>query len=176
MTCTGRAPSPSAFGAVVSLFAVLTGFWDWRKSTEKGTQARRTASAHGWTMVAVTLVVFVNVGLRWFAYGDAAHTPGRLTVLSVVAALLMVVGGTIGGSLAYDYGFNVETAGDSPVWHPLRGGCVPGRQGLNGGTQLTERACPTIASRAPNGACSPRCPNPGSVRQRIGVLHRRLHL
>ncbi len=26
--------------------------------------------------------------------------------------------GSLGGSLAYDYGFNVETAGDSPVWHP----------------------------------------------------------
>ncbi|HEX8770136.1 MAG TPA: DUF2231 domain-containing protein, partial [Acidimicrobiales bacterium] len=44
-------------GAVVSVFAALTGFWDWLKSTEKGTQARRTANAHGWTMVTVTVLV-----------------------------------------------------------------------------------------------------------------------
>lgn len=104
-------------GAVVSLFAALTGFWDWRKSTEKGTQARRTASAHGWTMVTVTVLVLVDIALRWFAYDNAAHTPGRVMALSVVVAILTVAGGTIGGTLAYDYGFNVETAGDSPVWH-----------------------------------------------------------
>ena len=32
-------------GAVVSVFAALTGFWDWLKSTEKGTQARRTRTS-----------------------------------------------------------------------------------------------------------------------------------
>src|SRR5258705_1284650 len=30
-------------GAVVSVFAALTGFWDWLRSSEQGTQARRTA-------------------------------------------------------------------------------------------------------------------------------------
>src|SRR5262249_23256735 len=30
-------------GAAVSLLAAATGFWDWLRSTEKGTQARRTA-------------------------------------------------------------------------------------------------------------------------------------
>jgi len=38
-------------GAVVSVLAALTGFWDWRRSTEKGTQARRTANTHAWTMM-----------------------------------------------------------------------------------------------------------------------------
>ena len=33
-------------GAVVSVLAALTGFWDWKRSTEKGTQARRTVNAH----------------------------------------------------------------------------------------------------------------------------------
>jgi uncharacterized membrane protein len=105
-------------GAVVSVFAALTGFWDWLKSTEKGTQARRTANAHGWTMVTVTVLVLVDIALRWFKYDNAVHAPGRIAALSLVVAALTVVGGTLGGSLAYDYGFNVETAGDSPVWHP----------------------------------------------------------
>ena len=30
-------------GAAVSLLTLLTGFWDWLRSTEAGTQARRTA-------------------------------------------------------------------------------------------------------------------------------------
>jgi uncharacterized membrane protein len=112
-------------GAVVSVFAALTGFWDWRKSTEKGTQARRTATAHGWTMVTVTVLVLVDIGLRWFSYDYAAHTPGRVAVLTLVLAVLTIVGGTLGGSLAYDYGFNVETAGDSPVWHPSEADVFP---------------------------------------------------
>src|SRR6478752_9485546 len=35
-------------GAAVSVLAALTGFWDWLRSTEKGTQARRTANTHAW--------------------------------------------------------------------------------------------------------------------------------
>src|SRR5919202_6472629 len=34
-------------GAAFSVLAALTGFWDWLKSTQKGTQARRTVNAHG---------------------------------------------------------------------------------------------------------------------------------
>jgi uncharacterized membrane protein len=116
-------------GAVVSVFAALTGFWDWLKSTEKGTQARRTANAHGWTMVTVTVLVLVDLALRWFSYDGATHSPGRIMVLSVVVALLTVAGGTIGGTLAFDYGFNVETAGDSPVWHSSEVDVYPADKG-----------------------------------------------
>ena len=31
-----------------------------------------------------------------------------------------------GGTLAFDYGFNVETAGDHPVWHPSEKDVFPG--------------------------------------------------
>jgi uncharacterized membrane protein len=116
-------------GAIVSVLAALTGFWDWLKSTEKGTQARRTVNAHGWTMVAVTVLVLVDIALRWFAYEGAAHTPGRVMVLTLVAAALTVIGGSIGGSVAYDYGFNVETSGDHPVWHPSEVDVFPGDKG-----------------------------------------------
>jgi hypothetical protein len=40
-----------------------------------------------------------------------------VTILSVLAAARVSLGATYGGSLVYDYGFNVETAGDHPVWH-----------------------------------------------------------
>ena len=116
-------------GAVVSVFAALTGFWDWLKSTAKGTQARRTVNAHAWTMVAVTVLVLVAIALRWFAYDADPHTGVVALVLTMAVAALTVVGGTIGGSLAYDYGFNVETSGDHPVWHPSEVDVFPGEKG-----------------------------------------------
>src|SRR5438876_5553999 len=104
-------------GAGLSVLAALTGFWDWLRSTEKGTQARRTANSHGITMVTVTVLVLSDVALRLLAFWDKQSTPGLILVLTLVAAGLTVIGGTIGGTLAFDHGFNVETAGDSPVWH-----------------------------------------------------------
>src|SRR5687768_2711682 len=48
-------------GASVSVLAALTGFWDWLRSTEPGTQARRTANAHAITMVTVTVLVLTAI-------------------------------------------------------------------------------------------------------------------
>ena len=104
-------------GAVVSVLAALTGFWDWKQSTEKGTQARRTVNAHAWTMITVTVLVIASIAVRVFAFWDEHSTPALALLLTLGAAALTVLGGTIGGTLAYDYGFNVETAGDHPVWH-----------------------------------------------------------
>jgi len=103
-------------GAVVSLATALTGFWDFWKSSEAGTQARRTINAHAWTMITATVLVIVNLVLRTWVYDNAAATPGRVLVISIVIFILIAIGGTIGGELTYDYGFNVETAGDSQVW------------------------------------------------------------
>ena len=105
-------------GAVVSVFAAMTGFWDWLRSTEPGNQARRTVNAHAWTMITVTLVVIAGIAVRMLAFWDEDSTTGIALALTLVAAGLTGLGGTIGGTLVFDYGFNVETAGDSPVWHP----------------------------------------------------------
>jgi uncharacterized membrane protein len=113
-------------GVAVSGLAVFTGFWDWLKSTEKGTQARRTANAHAWTMVAVTVVIAVGIAVRAIGYWDEGSTPGLALGLTLVAAMLTVIGGTLGGTLAFDYGFNVETAGDHPVWHKSEVDVFPG--------------------------------------------------
>ncbi|MDQ4131362.1 MAG: DUF2231 domain-containing protein [Actinomycetota bacterium] len=116
-------------GAVGGVFAALTGFWDWLKSTKKGTQARRTVNAHAWTMVALTVLVLVDIVLRWFVFGDDLHTGVVVLVLTLTAAALTVIGGTIGGSITYDYGFNVETSGDHPVWHRSEVDVLPGEKG-----------------------------------------------
>jgi uncharacterized membrane protein len=115
-------------GAAVSVLAALTGFWDWLRSTEKGTQVRRTVNAHAWTMVTVTVLILADIAVRVFSFWDEPSTPGVVLALTLVAAGLTVIGGSIGGSIAYDYGFNVETAGDSPVWHPSEVDVFPGHK------------------------------------------------
>ena len=117
------------FGAISSVATVLTGFWDWLRSTQKGTQVRRTANAHAWTMVAMTMAVVVNLVLR-LPEPDAVATPGPQLAASLVTLVLAVIGGMIGGSLVYDYGFNVQNSKDHPVWHPSETDVFPGeRQG-----------------------------------------------
>jgi uncharacterized membrane protein len=115
-------------GAAVSVLAALTGTIDWLKSSEPGTQARRTINAHALVMVSVTVIVLVDLIVRLTAYHDRAYTPAPIVVLSVIAALAVSFGATLGGSLVYDYGFNVETAGDHPVWHKSETDVLPGEK------------------------------------------------
>jgi uncharacterized membrane protein len=113
-------------GFAVSLLAALTGFWDWLRSTQKGTQARRTANTHAWTMIAVTVMALADVVLRLDAYDSRSSPTVAILVLSIVVALLVCLGAAFGGTLVYEYGFNVETAGDSPVWHESEVDVMPG--------------------------------------------------
>lgn len=113
-------------GAGVSVFAALTGLWDAWKSSEAGTQARRTINTHATIMVGVTVLALLDVAWRLNGYHTEAVTPGGIAVLSVVIALLVSLGATFGGSLVFDYGFNVETAGDHPVWHKSERDVLPG--------------------------------------------------
>ena len=102
-------------GAIVSVFTALTGYFDWL-DTEKGTQIRRTANSHAWTMIFMTLLVVTDLVYRFLVSSEVTSTV-PLAALGLVILGLAVIGGTIGGSMVYDYGFNVEVAGDSPVWH-----------------------------------------------------------
>src|SRR3954470_13163674 len=113
-------------GVAVSVFAALTGLWDAKNSSEAGTQARRTISAHATIMVTVTVLAIVDTIWRLNSYHTEPVTPTGLAVLSVVIAILVSLGATFGGTLVYDYGFNVETATDSPVWHKSEIDVMPG--------------------------------------------------
>jgi uncharacterized membrane protein len=114
-------------GAAVSLLTALTGFWDAWKSSEAGTQARRTINAHATIMITVTVLVLVDIVWRLSEYHKKLVTPVGITVLSVVAAVLVAVGATFGGSLVFEYGFNVETAGDHPAFHKSETDVFPGQ-------------------------------------------------
>ncbi|MGZ4767716.1 MAG: hypothetical protein ACXVLX_03610 [Ilumatobacteraceae bacterium] len=49
-----------------------------------------------------------------------------ILVISIMVAALVAVGATFGGSLVFEHGFNVETAGDSPTWHVSETDVMPG--------------------------------------------------
>ncbi len=105
-------------GGISSVATALTGFMDWL-NTQKGTQVRRMANAHAWTMILLTVIVLFSL---WYIFlaegGEYFSEPSGLTlVLSLVILGLVTLGGTIGGSLTYDWGFNVEIATDNPVYH-----------------------------------------------------------
>ncbi len=102
-------------GAVVSLGAIVTGFADYLQSTPKHTQAWRTVNTHMAIMVTVTVIVLVDIAIR-LSYGSDGHAELAVVVPSLLAAGLVSLGAAFGGSLVYDYGFNVETAANSPVW------------------------------------------------------------
>src|SRR3954451_17100096 len=85
-------------GAAVSLLTALTGWADWHRSSEPGTHARRTINAHAITMITVTVIALVDLIVRLSAYDDGHWTLAGIMILSVIAALLVSIGATLGGS------------------------------------------------------------------------------
>jgi len=111
-------------GFVVSLGTALTGFLDWWKGIPrdrrsgpigqaKRTQVWRTINWHATVMVTATLITLVDLLLRIPAF-DEAQTQMAWLVLSVLAAALVLFGAAYGGSLVFEYGFNVENVEE--VW------------------------------------------------------------
>ena len=115
-------------GFLVSLLTALTGFWDWWKSTSPGNQARRTANWHMTVMLTVTGIVILDIIIRLVQWGDNEATSTIVMILSIIIGALTAFGATYGGSLTYDYGFNVETSGDHPVWHDSEVDVLPGQK------------------------------------------------
>jgi hypothetical protein len=110
-----------------------------------GTQARRAINTHATIMVTVTVLVVADMAWRHNDYHTHVVSPIGITVLSAVIAVLVAIGATFGGSLVFEYGFNVETAGDGPVWHKSEIDVFPGHHGR------AEELCPAPAPRALRG-------------------------
>jgi uncharacterized membrane protein len=113
-------------GAIVSLGAALTGFWDWWKGIErdrstgwlgkaKHTQVWRTANWHMAVMLTVTAIVIIDIIVR-LAQFDQGYAQLPTMILSILAAALVSYGAAYGGSLVYDYQFNVESLEGSTAW------------------------------------------------------------
>ena len=97
-------------GAVVSVPTIITGWWDWLKSAPNRTQAWRTANWHMAIMLTLSFLVAADIMLR-FAYwstGYEAGTDMTIMILSVVIGVLVTFGAMYGGTMVYEYAFNVE--------------------------------------------------------------------
>jgi uncharacterized membrane protein len=126
-------------GAVVSLATALTGFWDWWKGVPRRkagllgkaqhSQVWRTANWHMTVMLTVTAIVIVDILVRWAQFDDAVASLG-VTVLSVLAAILVTLGATYGGSLVFEYQFNVESLKGSTAWDETEVDQLPGQKSM----------------------------------------------
>jgi uncharacterized membrane protein len=105
-------------GYVGGFLAMITGFFDWWKGIPrdrstgwlgraKHTQVWRTINWHATVMVAVTLLTLANLLQRIPAFDEGQTQPVWL-VLSVLAAALVIFGAGYGGTLVFEFGFNVE--------------------------------------------------------------------
>ena len=101
-------------GAIVSVPTIITGFWDWLKSTPPRTQAWRTANWHMAVMLVMSMLVALNILLR-LGYWEGGYAEPLVAALSVLIGLLVSFGALYGGALVYEYQFNVESV-DGRVW------------------------------------------------------------
>ena len=121
-------------GAVFSLAAAMTGFWDWWKGIDrdpagllgkaKKTQVWRTINTHATIMVTATVLVVIEIIVRLTQYGDG-YTQLGVMILSVIVGLLVFWGSFYGGELVYDYQFNVEGLDGSTVWDETEADQLP---------------------------------------------------
>ncbi len=113
-----------ATGYVVGLGAAITGFFDWWKGIPrdrpgtlgraKHTQVWRTINWHASVMLIVTAITLLDLVLRIGSF-DEAQTQLPWLMLSAVAAVLVLFGAAYGGTLVFEYGFNVENVEEA--WH-----------------------------------------------------------
>jgi uncharacterized membrane protein len=112
-------------GAIVSIATVTTGFWDWWKGIDREptgplgraqhTQVWRTINTHMTIMLAVTAIVVLDIIVRLVQLDTHYATVGVM-ILSLAAGLLVTIGAAYGGSLVFEYQFNVESLEGSSVW------------------------------------------------------------
>ncbi len=101
------------FGLIVTLATAFTGFVDWLR-IETGTPVWRTATAH---MIAMLLAsaVFLAAAIAGKNSFDAGNVETGPYVLTVVAFLLLTVGGWLGGSVVFTHGMRVLKLLDEPA-------------------------------------------------------------
>lgn len=111
---------------LASVPAALTGLVDRQQSSQPGTQAWRTINSHALLMVTAAVGAVVATVLRLVEFAAVGSTPVGYVIFSWGILLVAGIGATYGGGLVFDYGFNVETAGDHPVWHESEDDVLPG--------------------------------------------------
>jgi uncharacterized membrane protein len=114
-------------GQAFVALAVITGWWDRRRLTTRGTESRQGANAHGWLMLLLGVVGLTDIAMRRAFYVDATHSPAACVIATVLLLVVAIVGGTLGGSLVFEHGVAVEPAltDDSPSASVDFGDAIP---------------------------------------------------
>ena len=77
--------------------------------TPPGTQAWRTANWHMAIMLVMSTIVAVNILLRLsFWSANTRYPDNPILITSLIIGALVAFGSIYGGSMVYDYAFNVE--------------------------------------------------------------------
>ena len=112
-------------GYAVGLLAVITGFFDWWKGIPRDrktgpigrarhTQVWRTINWHATVMVLAQIVTAIGLLLLRIPNFELGQTQLSWLVLSLISAGLVLFGAAYGGTLVFEYGFNVENVEE--VW------------------------------------------------------------
>ena len=104
-------------GLVFTVPTALTGLLDWLKIAS-GTPLKRTASIHALTMLAATATFLIAVGAGHGSYADSDVTGGSL-IVTLVGFVLLVAGGSFGGTVIFVHGMRVLNLVDEPTREAL---------------------------------------------------------
>ena len=108
-------------GLILAAPTALTGLLDWLQ-LDKGSHARQLGLVHLSTMITATVVFAVTWIVQLDGYKHDNVQAGAL-ILGIIAELLLVAGGYLGGTLVFVYGIRVLKREETPVADAL----VPGR-------------------------------------------------
>jgi uncharacterized membrane protein len=110
-----------AVGIITGLVAAVFGLVDWL-SIPGGTRAKRIGLLHGGGNVVVVLLFAGSWLLRW---GDPGSPPTPAIILSVLAVLLALVTGWLGGELVDRLGVGVDEGANLDAPSSLTASHVP---------------------------------------------------
>jgi uncharacterized membrane protein len=112
-----RKTSAAAFlcvliGLVLSVATVATGFLDYVR-IRRGTPLRRVVNFHWLTMASASVLFVVAAVLLKDSFDTGIMTAGR-AIVTIVAWLVLLVGGWIGGTVVFVYGMRVVMEPGTP--------------------------------------------------------------
>ena len=100
-------------GLIITVATAVTGLADWIR-IERGTALFRTATAHMIAMLLATAFFLVSIGAG-YSDGIDGVLPNGAFILTLVAFLMLTVGGWLGGSIVFNYGMRVLNLVEEPA-------------------------------------------------------------
>ena len=100
-------------GTAVMVLTITAGFVDRARFTERGRRERTVANLHATVMCVLAALCVADIVVRRHTYPHAHHTPGGVLTMTLACAIVLIVGGTLGGKLVYAFGVGVSGSGGS---------------------------------------------------------------